>query len=861
MSQFAKTLLRFLALCLALAACDRPPQSPPIPDGVGGAADLAWLEVALPGGDFELGAQDWNLDQAQGTATMSEAAAHSGKAGLRIAATQDDEGAFIVGPRLPVDRSLSYQLTFRGRVISGAGTAVYLRFLDPSGKALQRDMAGVGTDRGNAWTDYRINAIPPAEASPVEIIIQRPAHRPPGYTVDLDDFELRTRPFEAAAPWPGSYKLRPGEHDRLTAADVVGPDGLVYPDWSHAGVPGGIPETPVKLRLSDLGAREGSDISALLEQAAAQVSAAGGGAIEIGEGEFFLDAPVMISADNVVIRGAGRDRTRLLFRYHVPRGEVRFFRLTDGQEIGQNSAIEFHANPKNLVRLELKSGETTLAERTRADHWGNTFSIRAAATAALDKLGEGIREFTAFAHYEDGSRAEARIRLKLVRGRLGEVMPSQLGAINFTGRGIVSDRVPLAADAARGDRVIQLRDGHGFKTGDTINVVAPASERWRNLVGHTAKWPVQAQNMHSIEAVDGASITLNQPVRAPFLVEDGAYAAKISVIRGCGVEALTIEQPEVPGQGSPGPRIGHTLWHAIEDLWTNGINMENAWGCWVRDVTVRNAGRNAAYFLNSKHIEVRDCLFDDAIFKGGGGTGYVGFERTYDSLIDAIETRGMRHAPNVQWNSSGNVVRNSRFLGSDGQWHAGWTLENLYENNLIDAQGEGGSYGHGLYASGPSSGSHGPQGPRNVVYHNDVRARRDGLHMLGGNEAWMVLHNRFVIDNGRAIYAKEKSFDHIIRGNVFVLPKPVLPPVLLGADSVGVDLVDNAFFGVAPPLVGFVGGKTALLVDQGNISEPKVPEELPALPVPPVPSIFEWQRQRAGEWSHGDSNPRPPQCH
>jgi hypothetical protein len=205
----------------------------------------------------------------------------------------------------------------------------------------------------------------------------------------------------------------------------------------------------------------------------------------------------------------------------------------------------------------------------------------------------------------------------------------------------------------------------------------------------------------------------------------------------------------------------------------------------------------------------------------------------------------MRHAPNVQWNSSGNVIRNGRFLGSDGQWHAGWTLENLYENNFIDARGNGGSYGHGLYASGPSSGSHGPQGPRNVVYHNDVRARRDGLHMLGGNEAWMILHNRFVIDDGRAVYAKEKSFDHIILGNVFILKKPALPPVLLGADSVGVELVDNTFFGVTPPLVGFAGGKTALLVDEGNTSQPGVPQELPPLPSPPVPSIFAWQREQA----------------
>jgi hypothetical protein len=833
-----------LALTLAalLRACDRAPA----PTAAEEKPSTEWTAVTLPGGTFEPGDAGWNFSSAQGfAASVSKAAAHTGEGGLRLEGRGDDTKASASSPRVKVDGALSYRLTFRGRVTEGAGTGVYLRFLDPDGRELQRDGASVGTDRGNAWTDYRIIAVPPVDAATVEVVIQRPGHRPPGYAVELDDFELRTKPFVAEAPWPGSYKLRPAEQSRLTAADVLGPDGLVYPDWRFAGVPGGIPEIPVKVRLVNLGALPGADISALIEQAAGQVAATGGGAIEIGEGEFHLDAPVMISADNVVIRGAGRDRTRLVFRYHIPRSEVRFFRLADGQEVRQNSTIEFHANPKNLVGLELKSGNTTLAQRTRADHWGNTFSLRVGGNAALDKLGEGVHEFTATARYEDGSTAAASIRLKLVRSWTGEVFPSQLGAINFTGQGTVSDRIPLAADVARGDRVIRLRERHGFQAGDTINLVAPASDRWKNLVGHTARWQIQAQNMHRIEAVDGAQLTLNQPVRTAFLVEDGSYAAKIGVIRNGGVESLTIEQPEVPGQGQPGPRIGHTLWHAIEDLWTNGINMEHAWGCWVRDVTVRKAGRNAAYFLSSKHVEIRDCLFDDAIFKGGGGTGYVGFDRTYDSLMDTVETRGMRHAPNVQWNSSGNVIRNGRFLGSDGQWHAGWTLENLYENNFIDARGNGGSYGHGLYASGPSSGSHGPQGPRNVVYHNDVRARRDGLHMLGGNEAWMILHNRFVIDDGRAVYAKEKSFDHIILGNVFILKKPALPPVLLGADSVGVELVDNTFFGVTPPLVGFAGGKTALLVDEGNTSQPGVPQELPPLPSPPVPSIFAWQREQA----------------
>lgn len=629
---------------------------------------------------------------------------------------------------------------------------------------------------------------------------------------------------------------------QLTAADVIGPDGLVYPDFTWAGVPGGIPHLPVALRLEDCGARPGEDISTILEQAVARVAADGGGAILIGEGTFYLDQPVLVFSNNIVIRGAERDKTRLVFRYRVPKGEVQFFRLVPGQQIGSGGTIEFHVNPKNLVALELRSGQKTLERRIRKDHWGNTFSLRASGWKVLQELGEGVQTFTALAEYDDGTRVTQAIELDLVRNPVGEPAPNQLAAISFVGRGFVGNPILLVGDGRRGSRKLELASDHGLVIGDRINLVAPASERWKALVGHASHWKIQAQNFYEITAVDGGTVTIHQPLRVDYLLVDAPFVRKIKLLSNCGVEDLSLEQEVVPNQGPPGPRINETLWYAIEDLWTCGVTTSFAWGCWIKNVTVRKTGRNAVYFPMSKNIEVRDCLFDDALFKGGGGSGYVGFDGTWDSLIDTIETRGMRHAPNNQWNASGNVVRNSLFLGSDGQWHAGWTHENLYENNFIDARGNGGSYGHGLYASGPSSGIHGPQGPRNVVYNNDVIARRDSLHMLGGNEGWMILFNRFLSEDGRSVFVKEKSSLHTIANNIFIQRKPVAPPIFLSADSVGVTLVNNAFYGVERPLVGFSGGSASLALDESNVSSPSIPDPLPERPQPKVPSIFQWQR-------------------
>ncbi|MBC8009048.1 MAG: endopolygalacturonase [Burkholderiales bacterium] len=810
--------------------------------GFAGAISMRAEAAGVPDAGFEEGAGRWDFGAAQGTAKVVPDAAFAGRQGLRVESTEKTPDALIASARIPVEPGVIYQLGWQARVVAGAGTNVYLRFFDAGGKALQREEGRVNNDKSGQWAPGQLSAIPPEGAATMDVAVQRPNWRPSDFVIDIDAFELTAAPLPVAAPWPGTYKLRADETERLTAADVAGPDGRVYPDFTWAGVPGGIPRPSVALRLEDKGARPGADISGLLEQAAAEVGAKGGGAITLGAGTFYLDAPVMIFADKVVIRGEGPEKTRLLFRYHVPMGEIRFFRLQPGQELGPNGGIEFHANPKDLVALELRVGDKRIDRRTRQDHWGNTFLMRVGAGSALNLVGEGEQTFTAIAEYADGAKVERTIALRLSRTGSDEPAPNQLGAINFAGRGNVSARIPLLADGRRGGRVLRLAARHGLAVGDKISLVAPASERWKKLVGHASHWAIQAQNFYEIAAVEGDTVTIHQSLRVDFLAEDGSFLQKIRVVASSGVEGLTLEQVEVPGQGAPGPVIGATLWHAIEDLWISGVTTQFAWGCWLENVVIRNTGRNAAYFPMSKHIEIRDCLFDEAIFKGGGGTGYVGFDRSWDCLMDQVETRGMRHAPNNQWNASGNVVRNGRFLGSDAQWHTGWTHENLYENNFIDARGDGGSYGHGFYASGPSSGIHGPSGPRNVVYNNDVVARKDCLHMLGGNEAWLILHNRFVTDNGRAVFAKEKSFDHVIAGNVFVLRRAVRPPVQLGTDSVGVELVDNAFYGVTPPLVRFAGGLTKLALDRGNVAEPEVPARLPDRPQPAVPSIYQWQR-------------------
>ena len=279
-----------------------------------------------------------------------------------------------------------------------------------------------------------------------------------------------------------------------------------------------------------------------------------------------------------------------------------------------------------------------------------------------------------------------------------------------------------------------------------------------------------------------------------------------------------------------------------EKLWTCGILFSDAWECWARGVKVTKAGKHPIYTRRAKWCEIRDCTMDDAWYHGGGGTAYVGWERSYDCLMDGVTTRRMRHAPCVQWSSSGNVIRRSTFWGSDAQWHAGWTNENLFEQCTVDAGGKSGSYGYGGWASPPGDKAHGPEGPRNCVYNCDIRSRKTGLWMGGMNEAWLILHNRFLVASGPGITARTCSFDHLIRGNVFALAQPKQPAVELATpDCSGVEITGNRLYGGNGQVAA---GRGRPLVAKDNVTEPYTAD--PPRPAPEVPSIFEWQRQRRG---------------
>lgn len=631
---------------------------------------------------------------------------------------------------------------------------------------------------------------------------------------------------EADRPaWPGQYKIKPQETHRLTEADVVGPDGIVYPNWTKTGVQGGIPRVAPVTKIEEFGAQpnDDRDDSAALERACQEAGRKGGGAVLLGEGVYDLDWPVTVRDDRVVVRGLGADRTRLVFRYALPAGGIAFPGLRSGSRIGKSTQIQLHARPAGLETMSVEVDGQVVHQWKRGPHSGNSFATSFSGRSIVGRFPAGQRMLRGVANYRDGAALRVEIPVTL-DPKAGESRPSTdfRAAIHFAGKGASGPSSKLARDGRRGDRTLTLEDASGLGAGDSIHLVAPATARWNGLVQNACKWGRYRECQLQVEKVEGRSIHVSQPLRIDFPIVDGSFVRKIIPIRHCGVEDLSIEQ--------------------TENLWITSVLFANAWNCWARGVTVRKCGRFPVYGSSAKWCEIRDCVFDDAWFKGGGGTAYAGWDGCWDCLMENVETFKLRHGPLFQWAASGNVIRKSAFHQSDAQWHAGWTHENLIEQCVVESATGHGGYGFGMWASPPEDTAHGPNGPRNVVYNCDVRSPKTGLWMGGMNENWLILYNRFQVEKGNGVLAKTSSFDHILRGNVFLLKDSKASMVHLATpDCIGLEIRENRLYGGNGRLVS---GKAAPAVSEDNRVFPSADAPRPQ---PAVPSIYQCQRSIASD--------------
>lgn len=775
----------------------------------------------LVNGSFEAGLEGWTCGpDDKGISQISTARAATGTHSLFIRDTDGKSGSDVLSSRVSVVQR-AYELRGKGYTVSGQGLGIYIRELDAKGNRVKqpKDTLVSPSPKTGVWRPFKLEFLPQPTTAFIQVWIHSfGANQVEAFLDDLEFIPITAQSI--APPWTPQYKIKPEDKSRQTPADVVGPDGIVYPNWTRTGVQGGIPKVKEVVKLDDFGVspNSGKDIAGALEKAVQTASAKGGGAIVFSAGTYYLDRPVTIRENGIVLRGQGMDRTRVIFRYAMPKNGAVFYWPKPNARTGINIPFELHCLPQGLMKMRITAdGDIPLGSWQRSQHSGNTFMSRT-STGAIAKLADGSHKLTGIGEYQDGRTRSTEITFTLDRSLKNEQLPSSQVAICFQGSGPVGSPLKLARDGRRGDLQLELVSAAGLAAGDTIVLEGPATERWKTLTQNKCEWGTYRRYYLRVEKVDGKQIFVNQPLRIEFPTVDGSFVQKIAVLQGCGMEDMYLEQ--------------------TEDLWITTVSFDYAWNCWARGVKVRKCGRNPVYAHNAKWCEIRDCVFDDAWYKGGGGTAYVGWELVSDCLMENVETFKFRHAPLMQWAASGCVIRKGVFHDSDAQWHSGWTHENLFEQCIIKSVSGNGGYGFGMWASPPEDSAHGPNGPRNVIYNCDVSSIKDGLWMGGMNENWIVAYNRFSVQKGAGVTMKTFSFDHIIQGNVFDLKDARSPMVLLQTPNCsGVEIRTNQLSGGSGQ---FFGGSGKPLSEVGN---QKSDTATPSRPNPTVPSIYEWQQR------------------
>ncbi len=391
-----------------------------------------------------------------------------------------------------------------------------------------------------------------------------------------------------------------------------------------------------------------------------------------------------------------------------------------------------------------------------------------------------------------------------------------VGAIQFLGDDFTgkhrSTPVTLTAPTLRGDTTLSVSDSSEFQPEDFILLHAPATEAFLTKTA-SARKDFHPRVILQVKSIEGNTLHLDRPLRMDF---PGTPTVRtIYPIIGGGVEGLTFVQ--------------------ARKQWIDAILADVVVNLRFKDLRIAKPGRNPIALGNALHCEIRDSEFGRPWFSGGGGTGYLGFQSAWESLVDTIDATELRHAPAIQGWSSGNVFRNSRLIKSDANYHMLWAHENLVELCEIDAARGSGSYGYAFFAQVPEMAIHGPGGgPRNVIYNNTTVSPRSAVYLGGSNENWIIAHNRFTVEEGPGLLIKNHSFDHIIWNNVIEIRDGSSPALLLEtADTPGIEWVGNVIRGTDTP----VGGEAEPLISLNNSVAAEATE-----PVPFTPSLYLWQK-------------------
>ncbi|MFD7230849.1 glycosyl hydrolase family 28-related protein [Streptomyces sp. NPDC059881] len=430
------------------------------------------------------------------------------------------------------------------------------------------------------------------------------------------------------------------------------------------------PRHRVVADVRDHGAKnDGSaDAAPAINRAVAAAGERGGGTVIIPPGTYRIDDVIRIGHSNVVLRGAGSGRTKLVATKNLTELIGPY-----GSRYGGDKSSWSWAG--GLIWLCPQGRYASLTDAIRAREWP-------------------------FEGWTGNRRDEWET--------LAAVRPARRG-----------DRTVTVDDASRLRRgqlvLLRLADDSGHTLLEHMAGGGPGPEayHWDDKTKLTSyvpyEWPVR------ITAVDGTRVTLERPLPLDARPEwDPRLTTHVEALTGSGVEGLTLEAVETP-------QAPHLL-----DKGYNGVTFQCAYDCWADDITVRHVDNGFGLVAASA------CTLRRTRVAGRGSHHpYFCREGAHDNLVEdfVIERRTVPapagtqlHGINTEGLSSHNVWSRGVMEMGTFDTHRGMPFANVRTEITVNNDGRHG----GDASAGPLYGA------RFTHWNVTVTNERAGLIRIDG---------------------------------------------------------------------------------------------------------------------------------
>jgi hypothetical protein len=467
--------------------------------------------------------------------------------------------------------------------------------------------------------------------------------------------------------------------DEFTASPFTHPQ---LPYVGRAGLRAGARDLPAPQRtldVRDFGARgDGvTDDAPALNRALAAAGEQGGGAVLVPPGRYAVDGVVRIGDNGVVLRGAGSDRTTLYARRSLT------------EIIGPYGPRDDGATPKSGW-----SWAGGLVWLCAADRYAELVGAIAGGQSPCEgwsgNTRAGWRPLTAVAPARRGDRS-------IAVADPGQLAPGALVVLRLADDAHHTLLAHMAGD-------VPGAEGYDWASKTKLTSYPPY------------EWPVRVVD------VAGDVVRLERPLPLdvrpawqPLLV-----VPSTAPLVGSGVEDIAVE-------AVPSPQSPHLL-----DAGHNGVVLQCAYDCWVKDVVVRHVDNGfglvaaSACTLRSTRVEGR-----------GAHHPYFCREGSHDNLTEEFEIgprtvvppdfRGgaenpVLHGINAEGLSSHNVWSRGRMAAGTFDTHRGLPFANVRTEITVENDGRHG----GDASAGPLYGA------RFTHWNITVTNGRAGLVRLDG---------------------------------------------------------------------------------------------------------------------------------